>query len=156
MDNLNQIYPFNNSIETGLRSLCILTACFPAKFDLDYLVCLDFICVHSGDFDSEMPSLHAATPNRAGEVYVRRAMIENGIHLLIHNNLIIRLYTDSGIEYQASETASPFVENLLSRYSQNLFKRADWLRRKMIMKNKHELEEMIKKQSSDFLFQTLS
>ncbi len=150
------IYPFNNLIETGLRSLFILTASYPNSFDLDYLVCLDYICVHSGDIDKEMPSLHPATPNRNGEIYVRRAIIEQGLNLFTNKHLIHKLYLESGIEYCATESASPFVDNLNSIYSKSLQIRSRWIKNTINSKTKTELERIIKRQSSDFVFQLLS
>lgn len=156
MDAMIPIYPFNNLIETGLRSLFILTASYPNSFDLDYLVCLDYICVHSGDIDKEMPSLHPATPNRNGEIYVRRAIIEQGLNLFTNKHLIHKLYLESGIEYCATESASPFVDNLNSIYSKSLQIRSRWIKNTIISKTKTELEQIIKRQSSDFVFQLLS
>ncbi len=153
---MTTIYPFNNQVETGLRSLCILTATFPKSFDLDYLVCLDYICVHSGDIDKHMPSLHPALPNRDGEIYVRRAIIEEGLNLFVAKHLIHRLYTDTGIEYAATEGASPFLDNLSSVYANNLKDRAKWINKIVIERSKIELERIIKRQSSDFVFQLLS
>lgn len=87
MDSKVAIYPFNNSIETGLRTLCILSAMFPHSYDLETLVCMDYLCVHTGDFDQEMESLHPENPHRAGELFVRRNVIEEGIALFISRGL---------------------------------------------------------------------
>lgn len=152
---MKTVYPFNNQIETGLRSLFILTSTFPKSFDLDYLVCLDYLCVHSGDIDADMPSLHPASPNRDGEIYVRRAIIEEGLNLFISKHLIHQLFTEEGIEYAATETAAPFLDTLTSEYATNLQIRAKWINNKIIDKNKEELQRIIKQQSSDFVFQLL-
>ncbi len=152
---MTAIYPFNNRIETGLRSLFILTYCYPRTFDLDYLVCLDYLCVHSGDFDKNMPSLHAATPNRGGEIYVHRAIIEEGLNLLYAKHLVHKCYLQTGIEYSATEESAPFIDSMGSEYCKRLHVRSTWIKHTISSNSKTELEKMIKQQATDFLFQVL-
>ena len=52
---------FNSALETGVRSLVILAANFPAALDLQRLVDLDYLVVHSGDVDGPK-SLHPPLP----------------------------------------------------------------------------------------------
>ncbi|WP_306800327.1 ABC-three component system middle component 2 [Endozoicomonas sp. YOMI1] len=61
--------PFNSPLETGVRSLAILVAAHPVAFDLERLVEMDYLVVHSGDADGP-ESIHAALPMRAGELLV--------------------------------------------------------------------------------------
>lgn len=118
--------PFNSSLETGIRSLEILVAAYPAAFDLERLIEMDYLVVHSGDVNGP-ESLHAALPMRAGELLVRRTLIENGLLLMVSRNLIQRMPTDDGFNYIAGDAAAPFLASLTSNYSQKLRYRASWI-----------------------------
>ena len=117
--------PFNSPLETGIRSLAILVAAHPAAFDLGRLVEMDYLVVHSGDANGPK-SLHAALPMRAGELLVRRELIEKGLLLMISRNLIQRIPAEDGFNYVAGDTAAPFLACLTSIYSQRLMERAQW------------------------------
>lgn len=120
------VEPFNSPLETGLRSLAILEAAFPCRYDLQRLVELDYLVVHSADVGGP-ESLHAALPLRAGELLVRRQLIENGLLLMMSKGLIERRVAPAGIEYVASETASPYLSSLTAPYTLRLRERAQWL-----------------------------
>lgn len=120
------IGPFNSPLETGLRSLTILEAAFPHRYDLQRLVELDYLVVHSADVGGP-ESLHAALPLRAGELLVRRQLIEKGLLLMMSKGLIERRVSPDGIEYAASDTASPYLASLTSAYTLRLRERAQWL-----------------------------
>ncbi len=117
--------PFNSPLETGVRSLAILVAAFPTAFDLQRLVEMDYLVVHSGDVDGPH-SLHAPLPLRAGELLVRRELIENGLLLMMSRDLVQRVPKDDGFNYLAGETAAPFMSSLTSEYSRQLMDRASW------------------------------
>ena len=117
--------PFNSPLETGIRSLAILVAAHPAAFDLERLSEMDYIVVHSGDANGPK-SLHAALPMRAGELLVRRGLIEKGLLLMTSRNLIQRIPTENGFNYVAGDAAAPFLASLTSIYSQRLKERAQW------------------------------
>lgn len=117
--------PFNSPLETGIRSLEILVAAYPAAFDLERLIEMDYLVVHSGDADGP-ESLHAALPMRAGELLVRRGLIEKGLLLMTSRNLIQRISAEDGFHYIAGEGAAPFLSSLTSTYSQRLKERAQW------------------------------
>lgn len=119
--------PFNNNVETGLRILCILNESYPLSIDLQKLVYLDYITVHSGDFDESIESLHPAVPYRNGEILIRSSIIENGIKLFVSRGLIETIYDKTGIQYKASEYSTPFIEALEEDYLLNLLKRAKWV-----------------------------
>ena len=70
MDSSHKIEPFNSPLETGLRSLAILEAAFPNRYDLQRLVEMDYLVVHSADVGGP-ESLHAPLPLRAGELLDR-------------------------------------------------------------------------------------
>lgn len=117
--------PFNSPLETGVRSLAILHAAFPAPFDLQRLVEMDYLVVHSGDAGGP-ESLHAPLPLRAGELLVRRGLIEKGLILMMSRGLVRRLSSSEGFSYVAGEAAAPFVASLSEEYTKHLKERANW------------------------------
>lgn len=117
--------PFNSPLETGVRSLAILVAAFPIAFDIQRLVEMDYLVVHSGDADGPQ-SLHAPLPLRSGELLVRRGLIEKGLLLMMSRGLIQRIPKDNGFNYLAGEAAAPFMSSLTAEYSQQLMARAYW------------------------------
>jgi hypothetical protein len=117
---------FNNPLETGVRATVILNATFPKVLDLAALVLLDHLVVHTGDIDGP-ESLHPNLPHRSGELLVRRQVIEKGLSLMRRLGLIAAVPDKSGIYYQATDEAYPFVDLLRTSYSIRLKERADWL-----------------------------
>lgn len=126
MDSSHKIEPFNSPLETGLRSLAILEAAFPSRYDLQRLVEMDYLVVHSADVGGP-ESLHAPLPLRAGELLVRRQLIENGLLLMMSKGLIERSVVAAGIEYAAGEIASQYLASLSAPYTIRLRDRAQWL-----------------------------
>ncbi len=118
--------PFNSPLETGIRSLTILTAVFPQALDLQYLVFFDYLAVHSGDVGGP-ESLHAPLPLRSGELTVRRGLIERGLFLMMSRGLVERLVSSDGFQYIASDSASAFLSMLSSQYISKLKERAEWV-----------------------------
>jgi len=125
--NNREIHPFNNNIETGLRVLSILNATFPKSYDLQTIVYLDYLTVHSGDISNGINSLHPPAPNRKGEMFVRREIIYSSLELYISKGLINKLYLDSGIEYVASENSTTFLESLNEDYLIELQIKSSWV-----------------------------
>ncbi|HGM7307591.1 ABC-three component system middle component 2 [Stenotrophomonas sp. CC120223-11] len=117
--------PFNSPLETGVRSLTILVAAFPAAFDLQRLVEMDYLVVHSGDADGP-ESLHAPLPLRAGELLVRRGVIEKGLVLMLSRGLVRRMLSEDGFHFVAEEAAAPFISELVADYACRLKQRAEW------------------------------
>ncbi|WP_085720845.1 ABC-three component system middle component 2 [Pseudomonas sp. B22(2017)] len=117
--------PFNGPLETGVRSLAILTAAFPMAMDLQRLVEMDYLVVHSEDAKGPS-SLHAPLPLRAGELLVRRGLIESGLKLMVRRGLLSRIASYDGFSYIATDSAQPFVSSLTSNYSIKLLDRAKW------------------------------
>lgn len=118
--------PFNSSLETGTRAMIILVASYPNSLDLQRLVDFDYLVVHSGDVGGP-ESLHPPLPMRAGELLIRRNIIESGIMLMMSRGFIERVVKEDGIEYVASDTAMPFVSSLITSYTKNLQDRANWV-----------------------------
>ncbi len=125
--NTRKINPFNNNLETGLRVLSILNATFPKSYDLQSIVYLDYLTVHSGDISKDISSLHPPVPNRKGEMFVRREIIYSSLELFISKGLISRLYLENGIEYIASESSTTFLESLNEEYSVKLQTMSSWV-----------------------------
>lgn len=118
--------PFNTPLETGIRSLTILTAIFPQSLDLQYLVYFDYLTVHSGDVEGP-ESLHAPLPLRSGELSVRRELIKRGLFLMMSRGLVQQLSTSSGFQYTVTDAAGAFLSMLSSQYISKLKERADWV-----------------------------
>lgn len=137
----SKIHPFNNKIETGLRILTILNASFPTSFDLQTLVYLDYLTVHSGDIVDGIKSLHTPVPSRKGELFVRRNIIFEGLELFEVKGLISKKYESKGIEYSASENATPFIECLSEEYFLELNSKAKWVVNKFTNISIHDLEK---------------
>lgn len=117
--------PFNSALETGVRSLWVLSEGHPGAFDLQRLVYFDYLVVHSADAAGPA-SLHPRTPLRNGELLVRRGLIERGLLLMISRGLVERRVDARGISFAATEEAGPFLECLTSGYAQALRERAEW------------------------------
>ena len=118
---------FNGPIEIGLRCLVLLLEAFPSELDLQKLVTLDYLLVHSGDVAGGPRSLHPPSPLRAGEVAVRRGILEDGLRLYRTRGLISQLLSPDGIRYVADESAAGFVDALSSAYVAELRVRAEWI-----------------------------
>ena len=120
------ISPFNSPLETGVRSLIILTAAFPQEQDLQHLVFFDYLTVHSGDVEGP-ESLHAPIPMRLGELTVRRELIERGLFLMMSRGLVQHISSSDGFQYVATDNASAFLSMMSSPYILQLRERAEWV-----------------------------
>jgi hypothetical protein len=143
-----KIYPFNNNIETGLRMLILLTSAYPLKYDLDHLVYFDYMIVHSGDIDTEIASLHPAVPNRTGEIFIRRNLIQDGLEIFIHKGLVIRYFNEKGIQFGATELSTPFLDALNEDYTNALLDRAHWVIEKFAHYDLKDLRELMSRNLS--------
>lgn len=120
------VTPFNSPIETGVRALIVLAEAYPEQLDLQRILEFDYLMVHSGDVGGP-PSLHPPLPLRAGELLVRRQLIDRGLLLMISRGLITRFATTAGFAYQADDAAGPFVDALTTEYATQLKERAAWV-----------------------------
>lgn len=121
------VTPFNSELETGLRSLCLLCAHSPYYLDLDQLLALDHLIVHTGDIPNGPESLHPKFPSRNGELLVRRGLLIKGILLMQSKGFISQEPSSSGIVYTATDFASVFLQSLKSRYTKQLIDRSEWV-----------------------------
>ena len=125
-ETLHSDFIFNSALETGVRSICILVADLSNKFDIQQLLALDHIVVHTGDIENAPPSLHPNILQRNGELLVRRPLIENGLVLMESKRLVQKVITPDGFYYCATELASAFIESLTNEYIKELSQRAQW------------------------------
>jgi len=140
---INLKHPFNGPIECGLRSLIILEQAYPKELDLQRLVFYDYLLIHSKDANGP-ESIHPATPYRSGEILVKRHILEQGALLMISRSLVKRNYTTTGIVYQATEKATPFLDSLTSRYTLLLKERANWVLQEFQQYSDEALEDFFK------------
>jgi hypothetical protein len=117
---------FNGSLEAGLRAVAILGAAYPRSYDLQRLIALDYLLVHTGDIDGP-ESLHPPAPLQSAELLVRRKIIENALLLMMTRELVDRKVGVQGIRYSAGDNATPFLASLESTYLCALKERASWL-----------------------------
>lgn len=120
-------YVFNTPLECGLRCTVLLVAGFPARCDLQRLVQYEYLLVHSGDVAKGPSSLHPAAPHRAGELLVRRGVVERGLLFMMSRSIICREHNDQGISYFAGEWAVPFLDDLKAAYTAAMRDRATWV-----------------------------
>jgi hypothetical protein len=119
---------FNSPLECGLRALALLEASGRDRAcDLQRLVFFDYLLVHSADVLDGPPSIHPATPLRSGEALVRRQWLERGLLLMVSRELVLRNFSDTGIDYAASEITTAFLAYLEQPYTQQLRERAKWV-----------------------------
>jgi len=118
--------PFNTSLESGLRTLCILGVDESYHFDLQHLLAFDHIVVHSGDVPEAPPSLHVAVPQRNGELLIRRPIVEEGLLLMESKGLLQRHHNEDGVFYNATDFTLIFLSSLTSHYINKLRQRAEW------------------------------
>lgn len=128
-DNPPGSHPFNSTLETGIRALIVLEAFYPRRCDLMEMTWLDHLVVHTGDLDGEdVPrSLHPDLPNRAGELLVRRQLVERSLRMMQQVHLVDVFETESGIEFCASQEAPSYLDLLQAPYSAELKARAKWM-----------------------------
>ena len=118
---------FNTPLECGLRAAVILLEAFPSKFDLQRLLQFDYLIVHSADVPDGPESLHPATPLRAGELLVRRPLIEQGVQMMMSRSVIECEFSTEGIRYFAGDWAVSFVGMLETEYVLRLRETASWV-----------------------------
>jgi hypothetical protein len=120
-----QLATFNSPFELGLRMVYLLYALRPRVADLQKLVLLDYAAIYSGDLNGP-PSLHTPVPFRAGEMFTRRELIQQGLYLMSTKGLVHVHLIDDGVAYLAGEAAVQLVGSLQSSYFQELASRCAW------------------------------
>jgi hypothetical protein len=138
-------HPFNSVLETGIRALVLLEAFFPRQCDLIEMTWLDHLIVHTADLDGDdVPeSLHPDLPNRAGELFVRRRLLEHSLKLMQQVHLVNVMETADGICFVASEDAPSFLDLLQSPYNVQLKQRASWMAKRFAHMAATEIKALI-------------
>ncbi len=127
MSGEHTIMPFNGPVETGLRCLAILNEAFPAIYSLQKLVVFDYLAVHSDDAPGGPEGLHPQTPNRSGELLVRRNTLREGLMLYQSRGLVERRFEPGGVYFAATDRSGGFLDALDAAYVRALRNRADWV-----------------------------
>ncbi len=76
---------FNSALGTGLRALIVLDAFHPRACSTSELVWFDHLVVHTADLEGP-DSLHPDLPSRAGELLVRRRLVDEGVRRCCQSN----------------------------------------------------------------------
>lgn len=126
MKSLESEFIFNSPLETGIRAICILSVDSSLKLDLQQLVALDHLIVHTGDFKDGPESLHPKVKSRAGELMVRRKLIERGLMLMEYKGLVSRLHLNNGFFYRSTDLSHVFIDSMTNNYIKKLQERAEW------------------------------
>lgn len=117
--------PLNSPLEVGVRALVLLAESHPEPLDLAQLVVLDYVLLHSGEFNGP-PSLHPELPARAGEIGMKRTILEQGLLVLIRAGLAGIEDSNEGLMYAATDRGPAFVDVLQAPYAEALRERAEW------------------------------
>lgn len=117
---------FNGPLEAGVRAVAILAAAYPNAFDLQRLVAMDYLLVHTGDLGGPA-SLHPPTPMQSAALLVRRKLVEQALQLMMARDLVTRQANEHGFLFSAGESAGLFLDGLATDYLVALRQRADWL-----------------------------
>lgn len=126
METVTPAILFNGPVEAGLRCVVLLVEAAPRGLGLDRLVGLDYLTLHSADAGTDVSSLHPPLPVRAGEVSVRRQLLENGLHLCALRGLVSLIASPRGFEYLATDRSATFLDAMQSPYVRDLRERASW------------------------------
>jgi hypothetical protein len=78
---------FNGPLEAGVRAVAVLAAAYPRALDLQRLVAMDYLLVHTGDIGGPT-SLHPPTPLKAAALLVRRKLVETALELMMTRDLV--------------------------------------------------------------------
>ncbi len=140
---------FNTPFETGLRSVVILTACYPEQLSLHRLVVFDHLVVHTGDFGGP-DSMHPDDRSRAAEILVRRVLVESGLALMETRGLVARSATRHGFRYQAGDDAGSFVDLLTSPYTQALKECAGWLADNVLLLSDDDMAALVRSRMDEW------
>lgn len=118
--------PLNGPLEVGIRVLMVLVEAFPKHLDLNRLVLLDHGLLHSADLGGP-ESLHPPVPIRAGELGIKRELVQGGVEVLVRSGLAQMETGLDGIRFWASENAQGFAGLLETDYAHALSSRASWV-----------------------------
>ncbi|MDA2809943.1 hypothetical protein O4J56_04775 [Nocardiopsis sp. RSe5-2] len=118
--------PLNGPLEVAIRVLMVLVEAFPEHLDLNRLVLLDHGLLHSADLGGP-ESLHPPVPIRAGELGIKRELVQGGVEVLVRSGLAQMETGSDGIRFWASENAEGFARLLETEHACALSSRAAWV-----------------------------
>ncbi len=139
-----RITPFNGAVEIGLRALTILNEAYPAAYSLEKLTVFDYLIVHSDDMPNGPSGLHPKTPHRAGELLVRRQILEEGLRLYESRALVEQVFKTQGVFYRATERSAGFLDVLATAYLIDLRERSLWLVRAFGVLSDNEVQTLVR------------
>ena len=122
--------PLSTPLEVGLRAAFLLDALAPTRADVRRLVILDYLLVHSGDVEGGPPSLHPATPHRAGEILVRRDLMRQGLLHFVARELVALHMDPDGVWYAATDLTPRFLAYMDAPYAGRIREAAAWVVRR--------------------------
>ncbi|MGW6401262.1 ABC-three component system middle component 2 [Streptomyces sp. NPDC055134] len=117
--------PLNSPLEVGVRALVLLAESYPKPLDVAHLVLLDHAMLHSGELEGP-PSMHPALPAQAGELGMRRGLLEDALVVLMRAGLAEVSAAEEGLLYHATDQGPGFVDILEAPYVTGLRERAEW------------------------------
>ena len=142
---------FNTPFEAGVRAVVVLNSISPDGLNLERLVALDHLVVHTEDLRGP-PSLHPPVQTRAAEMLVRRGLVERGIEMMMGRGLIDRRSSFGGIEYFAGDEAAIFTHLLRTQYACALKERAEWLK-PIALLPEYEFNSIVSRQIEEWALQ---
>ncbi|MFA6446604.1 MAG: ABC-three component system middle component 2, partial [Candidatus Paceibacterota bacterium] len=83
--------------------------------------------VHSSDITGAPKSLHPDLPNRSCEILVNRAIVQEGLKLLLTKGLVEIKYAKTGICYKSTDLTKIIISNFTTEYASMLNERASWV-----------------------------
>ncbi len=123
--------------------------------DLQRMIYLDYLLVHSGDFTDDLESLYPPSPFRASELAIKRELLKKSLQILHKKSLVEVILSKTGILYAVTNSGKEFVEIQNSDYSQKLRIRVKWLVTKTSPMSDDELAIFVssnsKKWASEFI-----
>ncbi len=100
---------FNSPLEAGTRAVAVLGAAYPQSYDLQRLIALDYLLVHTGDVGGPQ-SLHPSSPFQSSEFLMRRKLIEHSLLLMMTRGLIARQDSHAGTATWRAKTRMSFSQ----------------------------------------------
>lgn len=134
---------FNTSLDIGLRVLFLLRDT-KKPFDLQSLVYLDYFLVHSGDVPGGPESLHPNSPHHAGEILVKRKLMQDGLRAMHKKQLIDVSLEKNGVYYAKNKLTGAFLNHYSnSLYAEELRVRSKWVFRKFGKYDEEKLKKYV-------------
>ncbi len=134
----------NTSLEFGLRALITLSKLSNDGTDIERLLMYDYMLTNSGEFNRELPSVHAETPYKYSKLLVKRNTLKEGINLMLRHGLLTLNYNEEGIIYKKNKYTQKFLDNIDSVYKEKLEIVAEWICKDMHIKKVNEIEYDLK------------